>query len=127
MKTELEDEPGSRRSSRRRSARRASPRRCASATASSARRRDRRAAYLCHGFCELGARPLADALRDIRDFLVENPGEVVLIVIEDYVPPADIARGVRARAGSSSSSTRDRRAAVADAAADDRPRTSACS
>jgi hypothetical protein len=48
--------------------------------------------YLCHGFCELGARPLADALKDIRDFLVENPGEVVLIVIEDYVPPADVAR-----------------------------------
>ena len=48
--------------------------------------------YLCHGFCELGARPLADALRDIRDFLVENPGEVVLIVLEDYVPPADIGR-----------------------------------
>jgi hypothetical protein len=47
--------------------------------------------YVCHGFCELGARPLADVLRDIRDFLVENPGEVLLLVIEDYVPPADVA------------------------------------
>jgi hypothetical protein len=50
-----------------------------------------KAAYVCHGFCELGARPLVDALREIRDFLVLNPGEVLLIVIEDYVPPAQIA------------------------------------
>jgi hypothetical protein len=48
--------------------------------------------YVCHGFCELGARPLAEVLRDIRDFLVENPGEVLILVIEDYVPPFDVAR-----------------------------------
>lgn len=48
--------------------------------------------YLCHGFCELGARPLVDALREIRDFLAWNPGEVILIVIEDYVPPAQVAK-----------------------------------
>jgi hypothetical protein len=51
-----------------------------------------KAPYLCHGFCELGARPLVDALRDVHGFLVENPGEVVLIVIEDYVPPSDVSR-----------------------------------
>jgi len=48
--------------------------------------------YLCHGFCEIGARPLVEALREVRDFLVEQPGEVLVIVVEDYVPPADLAR-----------------------------------
>jgi hypothetical protein len=51
-----------------------------------------RAPYLCHGFCELGSQPLVPVLQQIRDFLVENPGEVLVIVIEDYVTPADIAR-----------------------------------
>jgi hypothetical protein len=51
-----------------------------------------RAPYLCHGFCELGSQPLVPVLRQIHEFLVENPGEVLVIVIEDYVAPADIAR-----------------------------------
>ncbi len=50
-----------------------------------------RAAYLCHGFCELGARPLLPMLQGVREFLVQNPGEVLVLVIEDYVTPADIA------------------------------------
>lgn len=50
-----------------------------------------RGLYFCHAFCELGAYPVAPALRDIRDWLVVNPGEVVLIVIEDYVTPEEIA------------------------------------
>jgi hypothetical protein len=50
-----------------------------------------RAPYLCHGSCEIGARPLVPVLRGIRDFLVESPGEVLVFVIEDYVKPADIA------------------------------------
>jgi len=47
--------------------------------------------YMCHGFCELGAVPFDTALAQLKSFLVENPGEVVLVIIEDYVPPADIA------------------------------------
>lgn len=50
-----------------------------------------RAPYLCHGSCEIGARPLVPVLRGIRDFLVESPGEVLVFVIEDYVKPVDIA------------------------------------
>jgi hypothetical protein len=50
-----------------------------------------RALYLCHGFCEIGAQPLVPVLRTIRDFLVENPGEVLVIVFEDYVPPEEVA------------------------------------
>jgi hypothetical protein len=51
-----------------------------------------RSIYLCHGFCELGAVPLASALGDLRSFLVANPGEVVIIINQDEgVTPADIA------------------------------------
>lgn len=46
--------------------------------------------YMCHGFCELGAQPFDTALAQIKTFLVENPGDVVLVIIEDYVPPANI-------------------------------------
>jgi hypothetical protein len=48
--------------------------------------------YLCHGFCELGAYELEPTLKSIRDFLIENPAEVLLIVIEDYVTLQDLAR-----------------------------------
>ncbi len=54
-----------------------------------------RAAYLCHGFCELGATPLVTMLEGVRDFLVENPGEVLVFVIEDYVTPDDVATAFR--------------------------------
>jgi hypothetical protein len=48
--------------------------------------------YLGHGFCELGAERFVDALVVMRDFLVENPNEVVFIIIQDEsVTPADIA------------------------------------
>jgi hypothetical protein len=51
-----------------------------------------RAIYLCHGFCELGAVPLASALADLRSFLTANPGEVVIVIIQDEGPtPTDIA------------------------------------
>jgi hypothetical protein len=46
--------------------------------------------YLCHRFCELGATEITGALRDVREFLVEQPDEVLVIVIEDYVLPAAI-------------------------------------
>jgi hypothetical protein len=45
--------------------------------------------YLCHGFCELGAVYLDDALTDVNDFLDENPNEVVIIFFGDYVTPDD--------------------------------------
>ena len=48
--------------------------------------------YMCHGFCELGALKLVPVLKDMRDFLVANPGEVLVIVIQDEgVTPKDIA------------------------------------
>jgi hypothetical protein len=50
-----------------------------------------RAPYLCHGFCELGSRSLVPALQEVRDFMVQRPGEVVLMVVEDYITTADLA------------------------------------
>jgi len=50
-----------------------------------------RGLYLCHGFCEIGAYELVPTLREIRSFLLQYPGEVVLVVVEDYVTPEDLA------------------------------------
>jgi hypothetical protein len=47
--------------------------------------------YFCHGFCELGAYPVGPALRGIRDFVVANPSEVIILVVEDTVTPGDLA------------------------------------
>jgi hypothetical protein len=41
--------------------------------------------WLCHGYCELGALPLVDALTDLADFLRTHPGEVMAIIFEDYI------------------------------------------
>ncbi|MGZ4332535.1 MAG: hypothetical protein ACXVXL_31655 [Solirubrobacteraceae bacterium] len=58
-----------------------------------------RGIYLCHGFCELGAVPLASALADIRAALVANPDAVVMIINQDEgVTPIDIERAFK-RAG----------------------------
>ncbi len=47
--------------------------------------------YLCHGFCELGAQPLGPWLTTLYEFLAQHPDEVVLLVVEDYVTPQDLA------------------------------------
>ena len=39
--------------------------------------------YLCHGFCELGAQPLAEGLQELEDFLEANPREVLLVIFQD--------------------------------------------
>ena len=49
--------------------------------------------YLGHGFCELGATRFTDWLETLREFMVANTGEVVIIVIQDEgVQPTDVAR-----------------------------------
>lgn len=50
--------------------------------------------YLCHTFCELGATPLANGLKDIHDFLVLHPEQVVVVINQDYVTPADFVKAV---------------------------------
>ena len=54
-----------------------------------------RGMYLCHSFCELGATTLSSVLDDLRDFLVSHRDEVVVIVNQDYVAPADFVEAVR--------------------------------
>jgi uncharacterized membrane protein HdeD (DUF308 family) len=53
-----------------------------------------RGMYLCHTFCELGATPLADGLREIRTFLITHPAAVVVIVNQDYVTPEDFVGAI---------------------------------
>jgi len=48
--------------------------------------------YLCHGFCELGAMPFDSALQNIGAFMAENPNEVIILDLEDYVDPDSVAK-----------------------------------
>jgi hypothetical protein len=43
-------------------------------------------AYLCHALCSLGKQLLEEGLSEIRTFLDENPGAVVTLIIESYLP-----------------------------------------
>jgi hypothetical protein len=54
-----------------------------------------RGMYLCHTFCELGATSLEGVLDDLHDFLVTHPREIVVMVNQDYVTPADFVKAVR--------------------------------
>jgi hypothetical protein len=54
----------------------------------------KRGTYLCHTFCELGATRLAASLGQIRSFLVTHPSDVVVVVNQDAVTPADFVAAV---------------------------------
>lgn len=41
--------------------------------------------YLCHSVCELGSTPALQVLRQLREFLRREPGEVVVLFVEPYV------------------------------------------
>jgi hypothetical protein len=45
--------------------------------------------YLCHMMCTLGATELAETFEEFRLFLETHPDEVVVLIIEDIVTPAD--------------------------------------
>ena len=51
--------------------------------------------YFCHGFCELGAYAVLPTLKDMRDWLVQHPNEVVLLLVEDYVSPEDLEKAFK--------------------------------
>ena len=42
-------------------------------------------AYLCHGYCELGATPLVEGLAVVRAFLDAHRGEVLAFIVEDHL------------------------------------------
>lgn len=53
--------------------------------------------WLCHTVCEVGAVPMKESLEEIRDFLVRNPEQVIMVMIQDEdVAPASIAEDFRA-------------------------------
>ena len=52
--------------------------------------------FLCHNECALGSIPLVDALDDVREFLENNPHEVVTLIIQDAITPEETAADVRA-------------------------------
>jgi hypothetical protein len=54
-----------------------------------------RGLYLCHVFCEIGGTRLDAALDDVHDFLVANPDEVLVVVNQDAVTPADFVAAVK--------------------------------
>jgi hypothetical protein len=52
--------------------------------------------FLCHNHCALGAIPLLDALRTVREFLDENADEVVTVIVQDAISPAETAEAFAA-------------------------------
>jgi hypothetical protein len=53
---------------------------------------------LCHSICPLGSLPLVDGLARVREFLDDQRGEVVTLILESYVDAATVA-GAFADAG----------------------------
>jgi hypothetical protein len=51
--------------------------------------------YVCHVLCELGATPLVDVLRAMRDHLRAHPDSVLAVINEDSIAPRDFRRAVR--------------------------------
>lgn len=49
---------------------------------------DRGVVSLCHGVCSLGRRPLVEGLCAVGQHLDEDPGAVVTLILESYVPVA---------------------------------------
>ena len=45
-------------------------------------------ALLCHGLCDLGSEPLDEGLAKFTSFLEENPGEVVVFMIQNGISAA---------------------------------------
>ena len=41
--------------------------------------------FFCHAFCELGSQPTIEGMKEIRDFLVRNPNEVLILSVESDV------------------------------------------
>ena len=51
--------------------------------------------YLCHVYCEYGATKFTTALGYVRQFLINNPDNVIIWFIGDYVSKADTEKAMR--------------------------------
>lgn len=50
--------------------------------------------FLCHSFCEIGATPLPEELGRIRQWLEDNPREVLILIVQDYVSVEDFGEAM---------------------------------
>ncbi len=66
--------------------------------------------YLCHTLCELGSEPLDQELEVVRRFLDEHPAEVLIVIVEPYVPPAVLEQAFERTGLLRYAATLDRRA-----------------
>lgn len=57
---------------------------------------DRGVVSLCHGVCSLGRRPLVEGLCAVGRHLDDDPGAVVTLILESYVPVATMEPAFRA-------------------------------
>ena len=55
---------------------------------------DQPGTFLCHQLCGFGYTPLNDTLVEIRTWLEDNPREVLFIVIQDDISPADTEKAM---------------------------------
>lgn len=51
--------------------------------------------YMCHGWCELGSVPLTGELARIRAWLDDNPDQVITLIVQDAISPADTEEAFR--------------------------------
>jgi hypothetical protein len=51
-----------------------------------------RGVWLCHTVCELGATRFTDTLRTMRTYLEGHPATVLVLLLESYVPDAELRR-----------------------------------
>jgi hypothetical protein len=56
---------------------------------------NRRDLYLCHVYCEYGATRMVTALTYIRQFLDQNPDEVIIFFVGDYISIADTEKAFK--------------------------------
>ena len=77
--------------------------------------------YLCHLYCELGATPAVEEFRAVDDFLRENPNEVVVLVVEDFVDPEDAIAALERSGLAGHALVVDTRRALADTRRHDQP------
>jgi hypothetical protein len=54
-----------------------------------------RRTWLCHGFCEVGAVGFTAELKEIRDWVVAHPTDVLVFIIEDDITPQDTETAFR--------------------------------
>jgi len=56
---------------------------------------NRRDLYLCHVYCEYGATRMVTALGYIKQFLDQNPDEVIIFFVGDYISIADTEKAFK--------------------------------